>query len=386
MSRIILFTGKGGVGKTTVAAATGLSAAQRGYKSVVISTDAAHSLGDSLNLTLGPEPKPVAPNLWALESNVFYSIEKYWGTIKRWLSALLVWKGVDEVVAEEMAAMPGMDELASLIWVYNAHLHNDYDVVIMDCAPTGESLRLLTMPEVSDWWIRRMLPVGKRLAPAAYPIVSRITDMPLPDKKIFEDADDLLETLQGLREMLTDADTTSIRIVLNPERMVIKESQRTYNYLNLFGYSTDCVICNRIIPEEADGSYWQLWKDIQQENMHLIEECFSSLPILRVPLLRQEVFGVDRLEEVAKELYQADPVPPLSRNKPLSIVSEDGGYRLVLNLPFVSKGNISMIKSGEELVVTIGNQRHSIILPRVLLNREPKEARIEGGVVSITFN
>lgn len=386
MSRIILFTGKGGVGKTTIAAATGLAAAQCGYRSVVVSTDAAHSLGDSLNLSLGPEPELVAPNLWALETNVLHSIEKYWDTVRRWVGALLIWRGVDDVVAEEMTALPGMDELANLVWVYNAQLQNDYDAVIIDCAPTGESLRLLTAPEVSDWWIRKMLPVGRRLAPAAYPLIKRLTDMPLPDQEIFEDADDLFDMLKGLKDILTNPDITSIRLVMNPEKMVIKESQRAYTYLNLFGYSTDCVVCNRVIPEEADGSYWQLWKEIQRGNMRLIEECFSPLPILQVPLLKHEVFGVDRLEEVAGYLYQGDPVQPLFRGKPITVISDNGGYQLRLHLPFVSRGDVSLMKSGDEMVITIGNQRRNVVLPRVLVNREPKGAKLEGGILSVAFD
>jgi arsenite-transporting ATPase len=200
-----------------------------------MSTDAAHSLGDSLDRQLGPEPLQISTNLWAQESNVLYNIEKHWGTVKKWLAALMAWRGVDEIVAEEIAVLPGIEELANLLWVYNYEQQGDYDVIVVDCAPTGESLRLLTLPEVMQWWINKLLPVGRRLVPVTFPIIHRFTDMPLPDEQIFSTIDELFQQLQGLRSLLTNPRVTTIRLVMNPEKMVIKEAQRTYTYLNLYG-------------------------------------------------------------------------------------------------------------------------------------------------------
>ncbi len=386
MSRILLFTGKGGVGKTTIAAATAVCAAKQGYKTIVMSTDAAHSLGDSLDYQLGPEPALVSPNLWAQESNILYNIETHWGTVKKWLAALMAWRGVDEIVAEEIAVLPGMEELANLIWVYHYEKSQDYDVIVVDCAPTGESLRLLTFPEVAQWWLNKLLPVGRRLMPITYPIVRRFTDMPLPDEQIFSTIDDLFHQLDGLRTLLTNPQVTTIRLVLNPEKMVIREAQRTYTYLNLYGYPTDAVICNRLIPQSADGSYWEGWKEAQVEYLQLIEECFSPLPILKVPLLKSEVIGMKTLEEIGRLLYnEDDPTRLLFEGKPMSIDQDNSGYMLTLELPFIAKGDVSLMRSGDELVVTIGNQRHSILLPQVLLGRELKGAKLDTGRLHIRF-
>ena len=386
MGRILLFTGKGGVGKTTIAAATAVCAAKRGYKTVVLSTDAAHSLGDSLGRQLGPEPTEVFPNLWAQESNILYNIEKHWGTVKKWLAALMAWRGVDEVVAEEIAVLPGMEELANLIWVYYYEQNGEYDVIVVDCAPTGESLRLLTFPEVAQWWLNKLLPVGRRLVPITYPIIHRFTDMPLPDEHLLSTVDDLFQQLDGLRVLLTNPDLTTIRLVMNPEKMVIKEAQRTYTYLNLYGYPTDAVICNRLIPPDADGSYWDGWKEAQAEHLQSIEERFSPLPILKVPLQKSEVVGIEALEEMGRHLYGADdPTRLFFEGKPMSIDQEDGGYVLTLQLPFVARGDVSLMRSGDELVITIGNQRRNVLLPQVLLGQTLKGARLDTGRLCIRF-
>ena len=386
MSRIVLFTGKGGVGKTTIATATAMCAAKHGYKTIVMSTDAAHSLGDSLDCPLGPEPVSISPNLWAQESDILYNIETHWGTVKKWLAALMAWRGVDEIVAEEIAVLPGMEELANLLWVYYYEQKQEYDVIVVDCAPTGESLRLLTFPEVAQWWLNKLLPVGRRLMPITYPIVHRFTDMPLPDEQIFSTIDDLFHQLDGLHTLLTNPQVTTIRLVLNPEKMVIREAQRTYTYLNLYGYPTDAVICNRLIPQSADGSYWEGWKEAQVEYLQLIEECFSPLPILKVPLLKSEVIGMEALEEIGRLLYKEDdPTRLLFEGKPMSIEQDNGGYVLTLELPFIAKGDVSLMRSGDELVVTIGNQRRSILLPQVLLGRESKGAKLDTGRLHIRF-
>ena len=387
MGRILLFTGKGGVGKTTIAAATAMRAAKQGYKTIVISTDSAHSLGDSLDCPLGPEPVPIFPNFWAQESNILYNIEKHWGSVKRWLAALMAWRGVDELVAEEITVLPGMEELASLLWVDYYERTQEYDVIVIDCAPTGESLHLLTFPEVAQWWLNKLLPVGRRIAPIAYPIVHRFTDMPLPDQQIFTAIEDLFGQLGRLHSLLANSKCTTVRLVVNAEKMVIKEAQRTYAYLNLYGYAIDAVICNRLIPEDADGSYWRGWKDIQGDHLQLIEECFSPLPIFRLPLLKREVVGIKALEQVGGLLYkEEDPTNFFFEGKPMNIERDDSGYTLNLQLPLISKRDVSLMRSGDELIVTIGNQRRNILLPQVLTRCEVKGAKLDAGSLRIRFD
>ncbi|HNS06042.1 MAG TPA: TRC40/GET3/ArsA family transport-energizing ATPase [Candidatus Saccharicenans sp.] len=386
MSRILLFTGKGGTGKTTVSAATAVCAAKLGYKTLAISTDSAHSLGDSLERELGPEPVLISKNLWAQESNILYNLEKHWGTIKKWLAALMAWRGLDEIVAEEVAVLPGMEELANLLWVYYYEQEQTYDVVVVDCAPTAESLRLLTLPEVAGWWFKKLLPVGKKLMPIATPIVNRVTDMPLPDKEILDSVEELFYRMEGLRALLSDPKKTSIRLLLNPEKMVIKEAQRTYAYLNLYGYPTDAVVCNRIIPARADGTYFEKWKKAQAGYLQDIEERFSPLPVMKVPLLESEAVGLKRLAEVGEYLYRGDdPTRVFFEGQPIDIEQEDGCYTLTMKLPFISKADVSLLRSGDELVITIGNQRRSVILPQALLERQVKEAKFDSGELKVIF-
>lgn len=386
MSRIILFTGKGGVGKTTSAAATALCAAKHGHKTVVMSTDAAHGLGDSLDCSLGPEPIKVKDNLWAQESNILYNLEKHWGTVKKWLSELMVWRGVDEIVAEEIAVLPGMEDLANLLWVYYYDLQKDFDVIIVDCAPTGESLRLLTFPDIFQWWVNKLMPVGRKLLPVASPIVHRLTNIPLPDSQILSSVDELFQQLKALRALLTDPKITTIRLVLNPEKMVIKEAQRTYTYLNLYNYPTDVVICNRIFPEDAAGDYWKKWKEDQANYLQMISERFLPLPILKVPLLKSEVTGIKTLEEIGQHLYNGDdPARIYFTGKPMDIEHDKTGYSLILDLPFVASGDISMTRTGDELYISIGNQRRNIILPQALQGQKLKGAKMHSGKLHIRF-
>lgn len=383
MAKIILFTGKGGVGKTVMAAATSLAAAKRGYKTVVMSTDPAHSLGDSLDLRLGPEPIEIMPNLWAQESDIIYNLEKFYGRIQGWLIAMLAWQGLSEVSAEELTVFPGMDELASLIWLYHHQKSGRYDVVIVDCAPTGEALRLLTLPEMAKWWMDKFLPMGKWVA---HPLMHFIYGMPMPERKAYDDIKDLRWQLEEIQKLLTDPELTRIRLVTNPEKMVIRETQRAYSDLNLYSYPIDLLICNKIIPEEADGRYWEEWKKSQDNYLKLIEECFSPLPMLKIPLLRHEVVGVEALEEIADLLYgKDDPTRTFFEGKPITLEQENSDYLLLLELPFIEKEDISLHKIGDELVVRIGNLKRNILLPLVLQKREPIKAELKEGHLQIRF-
>ncbi len=307
--RVVLFTGKGGVGKTSVAAATALRSAELGYRTIVLNTDAAHSLSDSFEVSLGNEPRFIIPNLWGQETELSQTLEAQWGSIQRYLSALLAWRSIDELVAEEIAILPGMEELANLLYIVRYQDEGQFDVIIIDCAPTGETLRLLSFPEVVHWWMTRMFPIGRKVTGVVYPLARTLMDMPLPDSEVFASIEKLYSELDKIRALLTDAEKTSVRLVVDPEKMVIKEAQRTFTYLNLYGYVTDLIICNRLIPEVVKDHYIQAWKDSQRKHRQLISECFAPLPISDVPLMEQEVVGIPMLQAMAEALYGEMTLP-----------------------------------------------------------------------------
>ncbi|GAH48527.1 unnamed protein product [marine sediment metagenome] len=233
--RIILCVGKGGVGKTSVAAATALRSAELGYKTIVLSTDSAHSLADSFDIPLGSEPQLIVPNLWGQETAIAQTMETQWGTIQKYMAALLAWRGMDEVVAEEVAVLPGMEELANLLYIVRYENEGQYDVVIMDCAPTGETLRLLSFPEMLHWWMTRMFPIGRKVTTMISPLARVVLNMPVPDNEVFDSIEELYSELEKIRTLLTNAEKASVRLVVNPEKMVIKEAQRILTWLNLYG-------------------------------------------------------------------------------------------------------------------------------------------------------
>jgi len=384
--RVILLTGKGGVGKTTVAAATALRSARLGYRTVVLSTDAAHSLGDSFDIPLGPEPKAIGDKLWAQETDVEYNLRKHWGIVEQWLRSLLQWRGLDELVADEIAILPGMDELSALLWVNQHCGSGDFDVVIVDCAPTGETLKLLSFPDVAGWWVEKMLPIHRRVVGVLRPVIRPFTNLPLPGDDVYDAGEDLFRRLEGLHALLADPDVSSVRLVLNPEKMVIKEAQRTFTYLNLYGYATDAVVCNRLLPEAVQDGYFQAWKIAQQEHFRVIQESFSPLPVFTVPLMEQEVVGTVMLEKVAAALYgDEDPTRLFVRGPVQEVVSEDGRYVLTIALPFVTKEELSLVRNADELVVHAGNFKRNIILPHLLQGLPVLGAKFEGDKLRISF-
>ena len=384
--RVILLTGKGGVGKTTVAAATALRSARLGYRTVVLSTDAAHSLGDSFDIPLGPEPKAIGDKLWAQETDVEYNLRKHWGIVEQWLRSLLQWRGLDELVADEIAILPGMDELSALLWVNQHCGSGDFDVVIVDCAPTGETLKLLSFPDVAGWWVEKMLPIHRRVVGVLRPVIRPFTNLPLPGDDVYDAGEDLFRRLEGLHALLADPDVSSVRLVLNPEKMVIKEAQRTFTYLNLYGYATDAVVCNRLLPEAVQDGYFQTWKITQQEHFRVIQESFSPLPVFTVPLMEQEVVGTVMLEKVAAALYgDEDPTRLFVRGPVQEVVSEDGRYVLTIALPFVTKEELSLVRNADELVVHAGNFKRNIILPHLLQGLPVLGAKFEGDKLRISF-
>jgi arsenite-transporting ATPase len=372
--------------KTSVSAATALRAARLGYRTLVMSTDSAHSLGDSFDLPVGGEVVPIADNLWAQELDVFKEIDRHWGTLEEYIKIVMAWRGVDDVLAEEMAVLPGMEELAGLVHLINYYEGHEYDAIIVDCAPTGETLRLLSFPDVMRWWLHRIFPIQRTAARIARPVLTRVTDLPFPEDDVFEALKDLFERLDKMRAILTDADLSSVRLVVNAEKMVIKEAQRTFTYLNLYGYPSDLVVCNRLIPDDVTDAYFSAWKESQERHFSLVEEGFAPLPILTAPLMDQEVVGLEMLERFGAALYgDDDPTLVHFRGQTQEMREDDGDYLLTVLLPFTSKEEVSLSQLGDELLVHVGNHRRNVVLPRALVGLRSQSAKLEGDRLTIRF-
>lgn len=384
--RVMLYTGKGGVGKTTISAATAVRCAELGHRTVVLSTDLAHSLGDSFDTRLGPEPQQLAPNLWAQESDIYYNLDRYWDTVQKWINALFAWRGVDELVAEELAVLPGMDELANLLWIDTHQRSGEFDVIIVDCAPTGETLRLLSFPEIAQWWVEKLLPVHRRMASILRPLLRTWIGMPLPEDRVYVSVQELFVQLDDMHAALVDPDTTTVRLVLNPEKMVIKEAQRTFTYLNLFGYPTDLVVCNRVLPATVKDAYFANWRDSQAVYLEQVRENFAPLPIVEVPLFGNEVVGLERLSELAEAVYgDMEPTKIFYRGRTQITEQADGEMLLKLRLPFTSKDDVHLLVSGDELVVHVGPHKRNVVLPRALVGLPTLGARFEENTLTIRF-
>jgi arsenite-transporting ATPase len=382
MTRIILFTGKGGVGKTTVAAATAIKTAKLGYKTLIISTDPAHSLADSFQKELNPYPTKIDEKLYGMEVNVEYELEKHWNTIKDYLALFFKSQGINDVVAEELAIFPGFDELASLLHLLNYYERKKYDVIILDCAPTGETLRLLSVPEVAKWYMNRFFGIERKVLKLVKPIAEPLIDVPLPSDEVLDKIQDLYVRIGRLKEILEEENTT-VRIVMNPEKMVIKESERAFTYLNLFGYAVDCIIVNKIFPMQA-GKYFAKWLEIQEAYLREIEEKFP-IPIFRIPFKSSEVVG-EILYEFAEELYNGkDPAAIFYHEKPVKVEREGEKFVLLLKAPFVAKKNLKLFKRGEELIIMTDRWKRVIFLPQSLALREPSGASFKNGELKITF-
>jgi arsenite-transporting ATPase len=384
--RTILFTGKGGVGKTTLAAATALLSARRGYKTLVISTDAAHSLSDSFEVDLENTPKKIIPKLFGQEVNALEEIERKWGEIKTYLTALFASQGVDTIEAEELSVFPGMEELFSLMEIRRYNQTSDYDVIIVDCAPTGDTLRLLSAPEITGWYLKHIFPIQRTAAKAVRPMANRILPFPFPEDSVFETMKKLTSHLAEMKEILEDSQKTSIRLVINAEKMVIKEAQRAYTFFSLFGYGVDLIIVNRLLPPSVEDPYFATWKSIQETYMHQIEESFSPVPILTAELYSQEIVGMTLLEKMAESVYhEADPACLFFAQKPIRIEKEDGKFVLSLHLPFAEKAALDLTQKGEELFIRVGAIKRTILLPRILLNHSVQQAKFVNEKLRITF-
>ena len=386
LPRTILYTGKGGVGKTSVAAATARACASRGLRTIVLSTDPAHSLGDSLEQDLGHEPREVSDMLWAQQIEAQTEMEANWSAVRDWLGRILADRGVLGVAAEELTVPPGMDELFSLLQIRAHHRSGDFDAIIVDCAPTGETLRLLSFPDVARWWLDKILPWERRLVSAARPLARTFLAVPLPGDDVFADVQNLVGNLIAMNEILRDRDRTSIRLVMNPDRMVIREAQRTFTYLNLYGYLTDAVVVNRVFPDELSDSYFGAWRERQREQLDSVREGFAPVPLLLARYFPEEVVGAAMLDRLGAELF-ADEAPERVMHTELAqrITSEGDRTVLAIRVPFADRSQLDLSKVGQELIVRAGSEKRTIILPTALARHRPVGARLEAGTLEVSF-
>jgi arsenite-transporting ATPase len=384
--RIVLVTGKGGVGKTTVAASTALAAADAGYRTLITSTDPAHSLADALALPLGSEPTQIVDRLDGQQIDTQRQLDRYWGSIRRQLMDVLDWGGVAGIEAEEFLIFPGMDELFALLEVNRHARSGEYDVVIVDCAPTAETLRLLSLPEVLSWYFEKVMPTERRLMRALRPVLSKLTDLPIPEDEVFSAAQSVFEAVDEVKALMSKPEVTSARLVVNPEKMVIDEARRTYSYLGLFGYGVDGVVVNRILPDLVADPYFERWRAIQKGHLEVLEDAFAEVPRLKLRLFDDEMVGVDRLRLMASELYgDTDPIFGYEAKSPFKITESDGAVTMELEIPFVEKSDLNVSRNGHELYIQVGPYRRSILLPDALHRRSVTKARLHEGALQVTF-
>jgi len=383
--RIILYLGKGGVGKTTVSAATAVRAAAQGKRTLVVSTDLAHSLADCLQTNLTSEPQELSANLWAQEVNVLDEMRQGWGKLQESMTKTLRKQGVNAVLANELALIPGMDEIVSLINIYRNARDGNFEVVIIDAAPTGETVRLLSMPDTFQWYASRIMGLQNNLG-FARPLLKAV--LPIPTSDIVDAVNALSERVKALREVLSDPAVSSYRPVVNPERMVIQAALRAETYLALFGYPIDAVVCNRVIPAgDYQDAFMQDIYQTQEKLRQRIHQTFAPLPVWEAPYRSREILGIDALGELATTIFgTTDPTQVFHRGPIQEIVQEGNTYILRLPLPHVEMDKVVMSKHGDEMVVEIGNFKRDITLPSILANQEATVARFVNRALEIHFN
>ncbi|NTU54235.1 MAG: ArsA family ATPase [Chlorobiaceae bacterium] len=390
--RTIVFTGKGGVGKTSVAAATAVRAAALGHKTLIISTDPAHSLGDSFDIELGPSPIKIAENLWGQEVSVYGDLSLNWEVVRAHFAHLMQMQGIEGIYVEEMGVLPGMEELFSLSYIKRYNESNEYDLLVVDCAPTGETLRLLSIPETFGWILKFIRNLEKFVVkPMIRPLsrhISKLHDM-VPDTEVYEQIDHLFSSIDGIIELLSDDSKTTVRLVMNPEKMVIKESMRALTYLNLYGITVDQVVINRVYMDDVDGHYFEGWKEIQKKYIGEIESSFAPIPITRVPLFRKEVLGMEMLEKVGETVYgDRDPLDIFYHEEHTEISKlDEGHYVMNLRLPFVFENHMeaNVVQVGDSLTVRIGNYQKSVVLPLFLAGMKVSQAGYKEKSLAIEF-
>jgi arsenite/tail-anchored protein-transporting ATPase len=383
--RTILYTGKGGVGKTSVAAATARRIAASGQRTLVLSTDPAHSLADALQVEIGGEPTKVGRQLHAQQVLAQDQLEHHWSAVSEWLGGLLMERGVDRIAAEELTVPPGGDELFSLL-VLKAHVESgEWDAIIVDCAPTGETLRLLSFPDAARWWLDKVLGKEQTMLSAARPFARMFLDIQLPDEKVVNEIQRLMGNLVAMHDLLRDASRVSMRLVMTPDRMVVAEAMRTYTYLNLYGYLTDAVVVNRVFPDELSDGYFGAWHAVQQEQLEMVASAFA-VPVLKAPYFASEVIGPERLDELAAAIFSdTDPAAVLHDRLTQELSVAEGCASLRLDLPFAQRGAISLKKIGLELVVRVDGHKRTIVLPGALAGFKPTSAVLEAGSLVVGF-
>jgi len=389
--RILLFSGKGGVGKTSLAAATGVRLAELGYRTLVMSIDPAHSLADSFDLdtdlfhTQTSDPLPLQSGLSIFELNIQKEVKRHWQEISSYVISVLRTTGISDVEAEELAILPGMEELSAMMYINQYRRENRYDVIVLDAAPTAESMRFISMPTTLDWYMKHIFPFQRNLLKAVRPIANRVAPFELPTDQYFTNISDLFKKLEGVDEIMEDPKITSVRLVTNPEKMVLRETQRAFVYFSLHGLTVDTVIVNRVLPNEVKDTWFNEWHSSQDSVLRELEEYFAPVPVRRVPLFSHEVLGRQRLQDVAKVLYaeDEDPSAVTRTDRPYAFGKRNGTYEVRLMLPFATKGEVGLFKKGDELVVEIGTLRRHIGLPRSMATMMPGKARLENRILTV---
>jgi len=384
--RTILYTGKGGVGKTSVAAATARRCAAAGLRTVVLSTDPAHSLADVLELPVGAEPTELSRNLWAQQVSAQDELERHWSAVQDWLGQVLVERGVERIAAEELTVPPGGDELFSLLRLKRHVEDGGWDVIVVDCAPTGETLRLLSFPEAARWWLGKLTGRETQLLTAARPLARAFLDLRLPDEAVIGEVQGLVGNLVAMHDILRDRDAVSVRLVMTPDRMVVAEAMRTFTYLSLYGYLTDAVIVNRVFPGELEGTYFGAWRDVQQRELARVRDGFAPVPVLCAPYFEAEVVGPAMLDRLGDALFDAgEPAALLHAGlaREFSLDGDHGEVRLAV--PFAGKGDVSVKKVGDELVVRVDGRKRTVVLPPALAALKPAGAALDDGALVVRF-
>lgn len=384
--RIILYTGKGGVGKTSIAAATACRIAAAGKKVLAVSTDQAHSLGDSLNCKLCNEPVEVTKNLYAMEVDAVAECEQGWGKLKDYFKKLLTSRNGDSIEAEELLVFPGFEELTALFKMKDIYDEGKYDVLIVDCAPTGETLSLLKFPEMFGRWIEQLLPVKRKAVKVAGPAVEKITKIPMPEDAIFDEIEVLCRKMEELQKLMWNQDIVSIRIVTTPEKIVTSEAKRNFSYLHLFHYNVDAIIVNKVYPKESLPGYFGKWIKKQEDALEDIKESFAYIPIFYLMLQKYELRTIERLKEVSQSLYgNVNPEDILFQGSIFTTEKEGEREILKIALPFFELKDMDLTQKGDELTLTIRNERRKFILPGKLRNRDVQSAKYEGGFLKLIF-
>ena len=386
MTRVLLYTGKGGVGKTSVAASTASMLAKNNKKTIVMSTDPAHSLSDSLNVEVKSEATKISENLYAQEININDAIESHWKDLREYLTALFQYQGLDPISADEIAILPGFEEATYLLYINDYIKNNEYDVIVVDSAPTGEALRMLSFPEVMRWYMEKVFPISRTAAKIARPIMRPFSGIPMPNDKVFQSAETLYDDLGEIHKILEDPDITSIRLVTNADQMSFNETKRAFTYLLLYGYPVDALIANKIYPEDT-GDFFSNWRATQSEILNEIDSSFPEIKVFRSYLQNYELMGQDKVLKFGKDLYGGeDPYSVFYKGKPVEFTRENGKTAVKMKLPFADKENLNLYNRAGELIVEVKNWKRILYLPQTMANMQPTGAELKNGYLYITLS